>query len=58
MNTRRVVAALSLALALAISSPAKADWENPDDCPPQGLAFGEELILAAQFGFQIAQVAL
>ena len=56
MNTRRLVAAFAVVAALAMSTPARADWTEPDPGPGEILPDG--LILAAQFGFQIAQVAL
>jgi hypothetical protein len=54
---RNLVATLSL-LAILTASPAAADWEIPGgDAGPLGIA-GEELLVAAQWGFQILQVAL
>jgi hypothetical protein len=56
-NRRSVVAAFALLAVLAV--PASADWSNPtDDCPVGGAPGCEELMLAVQLGFQIAQVAL
>ena len=58
MKTRRFVAVLSVAFALAASNPARADWTNPDPGPTGGSLGMEEMIVAAQWGLQIAQVAL
>lgn len=58
MNTRRFVTALSVVIALAATSPARADWTNPDPGPNAGELSMDDMIMAAQWGFQIAQVAL
>lgn len=58
MKTRRFVTALSLVVALAVTSPARADWTNPDPGPNAGELSMDDMIMAAQWGFQIAQVAL
>jgi hypothetical protein len=56
--SRNFVVAVSLVAAL-IASPASAGWDDPIDSIPDGSAVGlEELVLAAQWGVQIAQVAL
>jgi hypothetical protein len=56
-NRGSIVAALALLIVLA--APASADWENPTDDSPVGGGLGlEEMIVAAQWGVQIAQVAL
>lgn len=56
MNFRRLAAALAVVVALAVTTPARADWTEPD--PGPGEISPDSLILAAQFGYQIAQVAL
>ncbi len=56
MDSRRLVAALAVLVALAVTTPARADWTQPD--PGPGELSPDGLILVAQFGFQIAQVAL
>ena len=58
MKTRRFVAVLSVLFALAATNPARADWTNPDPGPNAGGLSTEEMLLAAQWGFQVAQVAL
>ena len=58
MNARRIAAVLTVAFALAVSSPASADWTNPDPGPTGGSLGMDEMIVAAQWGVQIAQVAL
>jgi hypothetical protein len=58
MKTRRFVVALSVVVALVATSPARADWTNPDPGPNAGELSMEDMVLAAQWGFQIAQVAL
>ena len=56
--SRNFVVAVSLVAAL-IASPASAGWDDPIEGTPDGSAVGlEEMVLAAQWGFQIAQVAL
>lgn len=58
MRTRRFVAALSLLIALAVTTPARADWTNPDPGPHSGVPSTGDMVLAAQLGLQILQVAL
>lgn len=57
MNSRRSVAAFAVLVALAVTTPARADWTEPDP-GPTGSVSPDQMILAAQLGFQIAQVAL
>ena len=57
-TSRNLVAAVAILAALS-ASPASAGWGDPIDGNPDGSATGvEEMIVAAQWGYQIAQVAL
>lgn len=59
MKTSRNLVAVVAILAALSASPASAGWGDPIDGTSDGSAVGtEELILAAQLGFQITQVAL
>jgi len=58
MKTSRNLVAVVAILAALYASPASAGWGDPIDGGPDGSAVGTEMILAAQWGFQIAQVAL
>ncbi len=55
-SCRNFVAAFALLAAFA-ASPASADWNTPGGGVGPVEA-GEELFVAAQWGFQILQVAL
>lgn len=57
-TSRNLVAAVAL-LAVFAANPALAGWGDPIDTPPEGNGMGtDEMVLAAQWGFQIAQAAL
>lgn len=58
MESRRFVAAFTVLFALAVTTPARADWTEPDPGPTAGELSLDDMVLAAQMGFQIAQVAL
>lgn len=57
-TSRNLVVALSLVAAL-FASPVSAGWGDPIESNPTGSTVGlEDMIVAAQLGLQIAQVAL
>jgi len=57
MKSRRNVVAVLALLAVLNAGPAAADWEKPTgEVGPSEMSF-DDMVLAVQWGFQIAQAA-
>ena len=58
MKSRRNVVAVLAVLALLYASPSSAGWDDPfGSSTPTEMSF-DDMVLAAHWGYQIAQAAL
>lgn len=58
MKSRRNVVAVIALLAILQAGSAAADWSNPGGDSPVPAMSLDDMVVAAQWGFQILQVAL